>query len=292
MDMTGGEQEICTAIRRRVAAEGITPETLAAFQRLVYEHYRRHPRSFPWRETRDPYRILVSEVMLQQTPVERVRDTFTAFVAAFPDFASLARASLQEVLAAWQGLGYNRRAVALNRTAQEVVQRFDGVLPSDEATLRSLPGIGPYTAAAVRAFAFDRPAVVIDTNIRAVFIHCFLGEASKVSDAALRPLVEQSMDREHPRDWYSALMDFGALVKQRHPNPSRKSAHYSRQTPFEGSNRQVRGRILKAVLAEPGISREDLADALGVSLHRVTPLVDQLKREGFIAEERTGLRIA
>lgn len=289
--MTDGQQDICGALRRRVAAEGITSGTIAAFRRLVYEYYGNHRRSFPWRETTDPYAILVSEVMLQQTPVERVRGTFTAFMATFPDCASLAQASLRQVLAVWQGLGYNRRAVALYRASQEIIQRFGGMIPSDEATLRSLPGIGPYTAAAVRAFAFNQPAVVIDTNIRAVFIHCFFGEASKVSDETIRPLVEQSMDRENPRDWYSALMDLGAMIKQRHSNPSRKSAHYARQTPFEGSTRQVRGRILKAVLAEPGMDREGLATAVGAPLQRVTSIVDQLVQEGFVVEEEGRLHI-
>jgi A/G-specific adenine glycosylase len=270
----------------------MTPDAIKRFQEVVYAYFSEHGRSFPWRGTADPYQILVSEIMLQQTQVDRVRDKYVEFIAAFPTLFDLAQASLQQVLERWQGLGYNRRAIALHAAAQEVIERFDGVIPGEEAALQSLPGIGPYTAAAVLAFAFNRPTVVIDTNIRAVFIHCFFNEPSNIRDAELRPLIEQTMDRLSPRTWYAALMDFGALLKKEVTNPSRHSAHYARQPPFEGSDRQLRGRILKEVLARSEVTIPVLLTTVEGPEPRVLALIDQLVAEGFFVRICDRIRIA
>ncbi len=271
------------ALGKRFAAEGFSPAVAALLRGIVYGHYRRHRRELPWRETRDPYAVLVSEVMLQQTQVERVTGKFREFMAAFPDFAALASAPLQQVLACWQGLGYNRRAVSLKRCAELVTERWGGVLPAAAEELQTLPGVGPYTARAVAAFAFDLPTAFIETNIRAVFIHLLFPGAEKVHDRELLPLVEVSLDREHPREWYSALMDFGAFLKRENPNPSRRSAHHVRQSPFKGSNREVRGMILRSVLDRPGITAGELADCLGKGVDLVEVNLRQLCEEGFLA---------
>ncbi len=271
------------ALGKRFAAEGFSPAVAALLRGIVYGHYRRHRRELPWRETRDPYAVLVSEVMLQQTQVERVTGKYREFMAAFPDFAALASAPLQQVLACWQGLGYNRRAVSLKRCAEAVMERWGGELPASAEVLQTLPGVGPYTARAVAAFAFDLPTVFIETNIRAVFIHLLFPDAEKVHDRELLPLVEASLDREHPREWYSALMDYGAFLKREHPNPSRRSAHHVRQSPFRGSNREVRGRLLKAVLHSPGLTVAELADRLGTDFERVERNLRQLCDEGLLA---------
>ena len=222
---------------------------ITIFRREVWEFYRAHGRRLPWRETSDPYAVLVSELMLQQTQVSRVFPKFEAWMARFPDVRSLAEASLSEVLAFWNGLGYNRRAVYLQKAACEVCDRFGGNFPRSEEELRSLPGVGAYTAGAVSAFAFGTPSVFIETNIRTVFIHRFFSDIQeKIDDSQILPLVRQTLDRENPREWYYALMDFGAELKRTVPNPGRKSKHYAKQSKFEGSFRQAlsaRGFVLR-----------------------------------------------
>ncbi|GFE59258.1 A/G-specific adenine glycosylase [Geobacter sp. AOG1] len=270
--------------KRRATSIQLTPDQVAALRGLIYDHYRANPRPLPWRDTTDPYPILVSEIMLQQTQVDRVREKYVAFLATFPDLATLAAAPLPAVLTAWQGLGYNRRAIALHRCAQTVMAEHDGRLPAEIATLETLPGIGPYTARAIAAFAFRQPTVFIETNIRTVFIHQFCHDRHGVHDREILPLVEQVLDRDNPRDWYYALMDYGVMLKKAHPNPGRRSAHHVRQSPFKGSNRELRSRILKQVLAVPACTAAELAAMLGVEPAAVEKNLVQLAREGFIVE--------
>ena len=170
------------------------------------------------------------------------------FLSAFPTFRSLARAALPDVLQRWQGLGYNRRAKALRRTAMEVVSSYAGKLPSSHDTLCTLPGIGPYTASAIRAFAFDQPAVFIETNIRTVFLHFFFPESNEVHDRSLLAIVEETLPRKAFREWFYALMDYGAYLKAEGYSLNKQSSHYRPQTRFEGSLRQVRGKIIRELL--------------------------------------------
>jgi len=236
----------------------------------------------PWRETRDPYRILVSEIMLQQTQVDRVRGKYESFLEAFPDLAALASAPLDRVLAGWQGLGYNRRAVALHRGARILRQEHRGLVPDDTAALVALPGIGAATAASIRAFAFDAPVVFIETNIRRVFIHEFFPGREAVADAELLPLVAAALDRRSPREWYYALMDYGAALARRVPNPNRRSRNYARQSRFEGSDRQLRGAILRALVGGAALTAAGVARAAGGDSERVLRLLGDLEREGFV----------
>lgn len=259
--------------------------TVEEFRALVYGHYRQQGRALPWRQTRDPYAIVVSELMLQQTRVDRVRDKYTEFLTVFPDFATLAGADLSRVLSVWQGLGYNRRAIALYRMSQVVVQRFDATLPANLNALESLPGIGPYTARAVAAFAFELPFPFVETNIRSVFIHHFFPEREEIHDREILPLVEWSLDRANPREWYYALMDLGAALKKEFGNPNRKSAHHVRQAPFLGSNRQRRSLLLKEILGTPGVTGAELARRLAADAEVLAANLQQLQREGFIREE-------
>ncbi len=216
----------------------------------------------PWRETSDPYLILVSEIMLQQTQVERVRNRYPEFITTFPDVRSLADAPLADVLRCWQGLGYNRRAIALKRSAEEVVLRFNGQIPGVVADLESLPGIGHYTARAVAAFGFGIAEPLIETNIRTVFLHLFFHGRDAVTDREILPLVTVTLDRSNPREWYYALMDYGAMLKRHHLNPGRRSRHHVRQSAFEGSNRQLRSRLLQTVLKRPGVCTATLVDLI------------------------------
>jgi A/G-specific adenine glycosylase len=262
-----------------------TEVEIAGFRQLIYEYYRSQGRRLPWRETFDPYAILVSEVMLQQTGVERVREKYREFLAAFPGFDQLACAELSAVLSVWQGLGYNRRAVSLRLCAQAVSGNFAGRLPREIGTLETLPGIGPYTARAVAAFAFGEPTPFIETNIRSVFIHHFFPGREGVKDSEIMPLVERTLDREQPRDWYYALMDFGAMLKKTSANPSRKSAHHVRQSPFRGSNREQRSLILRSILAAPGVTEAELVVNLAAEDASVRRNLKKLEREGFIRLE-------
>ncbi len=275
-----------------VAREGVTERTIRRFRAMVYHHFAANPRPLPWRETGNPYHILVSEIMLQQTRVERVLEKYRLFLAAFPDFDSLSRAPLQEVLGAWQGLGYNRRAISLKETARHVVERFAGSLPASPEALKTLPGIGDYTAAAIAAFAFCRPVPLIETNVRTVFIHCFFHDRVGVRDSEILPLVESTLDSGNPREWYYALMDFGVMLKRQMLNPSRRSAHHTRQSPFEGSDRQIRGKILRVLLGEPSSSREKIVGLIGGDAERIARIMEQLEKENFIIQRRRKYFIA
>ena len=246
----------------------------------------------PWRETRDPYHILVSEIMLQQTQVDRVRAKYDEFLAAFPDLAALAAASFDRVLAAWQGLGYNRRAMFLHRTARIIVREHRGRVPDDIAALLALPGIGAATAASIRAFAFDAPVVFIETNIRRVFIHEFFPGREEVTDADLLPLVAAALDRRSPREWYYALMDYGAALARQVPNPNRRSRSYVRQSRFEGSDRQVRGAILRALVGGSALTGSGIVRAAGGDGERVLLLLANLEREGFVQRDGRRFKIA
>jgi A/G-specific adenine glycosylase len=263
----------------------LTPQRIKLFQQRIYDHYRKNGRALPWRRTHDPYKILLSELMLQQTQVKRVIEKYREFLHRFPSIESLTRAPLRAILEAWQGLGYNRRALALKRLASIVVDRYDGRIPRTIEALETLPGVGAATAAAVCAFAFDRPVVFIETNIRSVFIHFFFRDREAVKDSEILPLIAQTLDAKRPRQWYYALMDYGAMLKERQPNPSRRSAHYTRQSPFEGSRRQVRGKILKAVVAHPGISEAALVKEINRKEEMVRHVLEQLRKEGFIGKK-------
>ncbi|MBU4357635.1 MAG: A/G-specific adenine glycosylase [Proteobacteria bacterium] len=239
-------------------------------------------RSLPWRKTRDPYRILVSEVMLQQTQVERVIGKYLQFIKTFPDFSSLAQASLSDVLNTWQGLGYNRRAIALRASAEIVMEKYKGKLPELPEELAKLPGIGKYTSAALSVFAFQRPAIFIETNIRRVFLHFFFREREDVKDSEILALVENTIDRENPREWYYALMDYGVMLKKSYENPNRRSAHYRKQEPFHGSNRQARGKVLKLVLEKREITQKEITAELAVPSEKIVNALKQLLQEGFL----------
>jgi len=258
------------------------PREIRRFRKLVYDYYKRNKRKLPWRKTRDPYKILLSELMLQQTQVARVIEKYKEFFRQFPTIESVSRAPLRDVLEAWQGLGYNRRALALKRLADIIVDDYGGSIPPDIEALKALPGVGAATAGAVCAFAFNKPAVFVETNIRSVFIHHFFHDREGVKDGEILPLVAQTLDAKRPRWWYYALMDYGVVLKERHPNPSRRSAHYTKQSPFEGSLRQVRGMILRALVKDPGITEAALVKAINRDVDQVGKCLRQLCTEGFV----------
>lgn len=308
MPSSAASQSTFDAFRSRVRTEGV---------RLY--------RDLPWRRTRNPYEIWLSEVMLQQTQVARVEGRWPQWLDRFPSVEALAAASVADVLEAWQGMGYNRRALALKSAAEKIICEHHGEFPHETRALTALPGIGPATAQGIRAFAFDLPGVYLETNVRSVFLHEFYPGAVGVPDRELVPLIEaccpasgqdapdegasdaafaapQDAD-DTPRSWYYALLDYGAHLKATLPNPSRRSASHVRQSRFEGSRRQKRAELVRILLA----ARDDDDEALGLSagdlLERldaheasagrpaveravVEELLQGLAKEGFCREER------
>jgi A/G-specific adenine glycosylase len=264
---------------------------IGQFQATVYRNYHLQGRSFPWRETSDPYHILVSEIMLQQTQTERVIVKYGPFIATFPDFQTLLEAPIKNILIVWQGLGYNRRVLNLKSIAQKVVTEHKGRLPAIREELTALPGIGQATAGSILAFAFNIPIAFIETNIRRVFIHFFFADRDIVNDGEILPLVDATLDRRNPRQWYYALMDYGVMLKGASANLNRKSAHYQRQSPFEGSERQVRGRIIKALISCREASPMQLSATLHIDLARITSKLLELEREGLLERFGDGYRI-
>lgn len=248
------------------------------FQELVWDYYHDHRRAMPWREDTNPYWVVVSEVMLQQTQVSRVLEKFPQFIKKFRSFKELAEAPPAEVIIAWQGLGYNRRALNLQKLAQTIGDK----LPSEPEELIKLPGIGPGTAGSIAAFAYDAPVVFIETNIRRVFIHHFFEGQEGINDKQLLPLVKEALDTEHPREWYYALMDYGTHLAKTVPNPNRRSKHHVVQSKFEGSDRQIRGAVLRALVNE-NLSIEELAEQAQCSdLGRLRSVLRGLLQDGLI----------
>jgi A/G-specific adenine glycosylase len=269
-------------VRHEYELQGLTPPVIAAFRRIICRHYRSRGRDLPWRRTMDPYCILVSEFMLQQTRVETVQGHYLRFIERFPDFSTLASATFPEVLREWKGLGYNRRARALLQTARQVVAEHGGVLPKEEVILRSFPGIGRTTAAAVRAFAFNQPVVFLETNIRTVFIYFFFPEQDEITDRDILPLVEATIPSYGYREWYNGLMDYGVELKKQVGNLNRRMHSYRAQPRFAGSDRQLRGRILSCLMEHLKQPEERIQELTGIPTDRLKFLLSAMEREGFL----------
>jgi A/G-specific adenine glycosylase len=280
------------------------------FKKIIWTHYAEHRRSFPWREraremTDDEwtYRVVISEIMLQQTQAPRVVEKFNSFMKKFPDFPALAHAPLRNVLAEWQGLGYNRRGLYLKKLAETVVEKYGGKgknLPRDKAALTELPGIGPHTAGSILAFAWNIPEPFIETNIRTVYIHFFFKNKKAVDDRDIYSLVAQTIDTKNPREWFFALMDYGVHLKQlaretrrTHgtQDPAKRSRHYKKQSAFKGSNRELRAIILKIILEKPknnGISvifDDVMKKNIAAPVEAILKNLAALEREGFIQKK-------
>lgn len=259
------------------------------FRDIVWDYYRDHARVMPWREQPTPYNVVVSEFMLQQTQVARVEPKFLEWVKLWPDFADLAMAPVAEVLAAWKGLGYNRRALRLQEVARIVVEKYEGALPTSQEELVALPGVGPGTAGAIMAYAWNQPAVFIETNIRRVFLHHFFSDQADVPDSELMPLIAAAIDWELPREWYWALMDYGTHLKSQVVNPNRRSRHYTRQSKFEGSHRRLRGLLLERALAGETLLPNTPIE--NYDLESIGRALRELAKEGFLVPAGDGFTI-
>lgn len=277
-------------------------------QRVVLDWYADEGRCLPWRNVDDAYAVLVSEFMLQQTQVSRVVPLFEAFLTKWPTPASLAAASRADVLRAWQGLGYNRRAVALHRAAQAVVEHHDGAVPGDLDALLSLPGVGPYTARAVLAFAFGRDVAPVDTNIRRVILRSVVG--APLTGRALQMAADDAVPAGRGRDWSAALMDLGSRYCTSRPactscpiavrcawaqaggaDPAESAPRSRSAMPFVGSNRYHRGRLLDALrngaVARPAIA----AAAMLGDADAAQTLAAGLVRDGLAEWDADDLRL-
>lgn len=265
-------------------------QTTAKFNELLWDFYAQNGRLLlPWRQPEadgsfNPYKILVSELMLQQTQVARVTPKFNEFLMKFPTVDTLAQAPLSDVLKVWSGLGYNRRAKFLWQAAQRIQDQGGGIFPTSLEALVLLPGVGPNTAGAIMAYAYNQPVVFIETNIRTVYIHHFFADQTDVPDKAIRELVAATLDHEHPREFYWALMDYGTHLKQTIGNASRHSKSYSKQSKFEGSRRQVRGQVLRT-LAQGAMTTPELA--ADIADERLEAVLQDLLKEGLI-QQRDG----
>ena len=264
------------------------------FQEVVMSFYHDHARTaLPWRTNTSDYYVAVSEIMLQQTQVDRVVPFFNTWMQQFPDWEALAVSSQVTVLKHWKGLGYNSRALRLQKLAQTVAEEHAGRLPADYEILKKLPGIGPYTAGAIMAFVYNKPVVMIETNIRRVFLYHFFKGLENIHDRDILELVAKTLPDKNIRDWYWALMDYGShlgrelKVNGKKYNPNTTSRHYTKQSKFIGSDRQIRGRVLEILLSQKDhtitltMLYKKLLD-LTNDRDRIDSIVQGLIRESFI----------
>lgn len=263
--------------------------TTRDFQDLIWEKGRELYRDMPWRQDTRPYYVMVSELMLQQTQVVRVIPKFEAFIAAFPDEKTLAGASLADVLRRWQGLGYNRRAKYLHDAARVIMDEYNGVWPETVEQLVRLPGIGPNTAGAIMTYAFNSRALFIETNVRTVYFHHFFPDEEGVKDGQIRTLLEETVDSEHPREFYWALMDYGSWLKANGVKNISRAHGYKKQSPLEGSVRQMRGAIV-AALADSDLEESVLQQAVRAD-NRFTPALEGLVRDGLVVRNQDILHL-
>jgi A/G-specific adenine glycosylase len=256
----------------------------AEFRKTIYAHYKKAGRDFPWRGKVSPWGVMVSEFMLQQTQTDRVVPFYEKWMKKWPKIEDMANASMEDALREWNGLGYNRRGYFLKKSAEMICRDFDGRIPGVPQNLIHLPGVGPYIAGAIACFAYNYPAVFIETNIRSTVIYFYFPEKEDIKDNEIKPILEKTLDRENPRKWYYALMDYGAQLKKNVENPGRKSAHYVKQAPFEGSSRQKRGKILRTLLTFGPGNVEDIEMATEIKEEELYKILLTLEKESLVAE--------
>lgn len=258
-----------------------SPQDITLFREKIWGFYHANGRAMPWRDAPTPFNVFLSEMMLQQTQVERVIPKYNAFLYTCDDFELLAELPQSTVLSLWSGLGYNRRALYLHRAANIIVSDHDNKLPDEVDVLTNLPGIGVNTAGAICAYVFNKPVVFVETNIRTVYIdHFFHDKDVDISDTIIKDLVERTLDMEHPREWYWALMDYGSYLKKQGRAQIQRSAHYKKQSVFAGSAREMRGKIIKILVGGP-----QNIETLKISVdadQRFDAALQSLKRDGLI----------
>ncbi len=268
---------------------------IAKFQKVVWDYYQPYGRHVMlWRRPEpdgsfDPYKIMVSELMLQQTQVARVTPKFVAFLKKFPTVQALATAPLGEVLQLWSGLGYNRRAKFLWQAARKVTLEWRGTFPTSTHELQKLSGIGLSTAGAIAAYAFNQPVIFAETNIRTAVIHHFFADQTGITDSSIREILGQVIDHTHPREFYWALTDYGAYIKRTVGNLNTLSKSYTKQSAFSGSKRQIRGELIRLLTIRP--YRLEEIEAV-IPDKRLRMVAEELVTEGFIQQDNRTLRLS
>ena len=257
----------------------IKTKRVRQFQRMIFSWWSKNRRDLPWRETRDPYKILVSEVMLQQTQVSRVLPKYEEFLFYFPDVYALSRASSARVLRVWKGMGYNRRALYLKKTAVAVTGLYHGEFPKSESELIKLPGLGKYTARALLVFAFENNIAMVDTNIRQIITHFFYDGESQ-SEKIIQETADAILPSGRSWDWHQALMDYGALALPKTKRPAKK------YVPFRESARYFRGQVID-MLRDGAVSQRDLAREFQLKYGKdgvfTRNIIASLRKDGLIA---------
>lgn len=284
-----------------------TAEVVSFHQTLTEYYYEAGRHDLPWRSPEqdgsfDPYKVFISEVMLQQTQAGRVTPKYAEFLERFPAVHDLASAPLSSVLIAWSGLGYNRRAKYVWQAARMVEDEYAGVFPDSSKELQQLPGVGPNTAGAVLAYAYDEPAIFIETNIRTVIIHHFFKQKTAVTDKSILEVLGSIVPKIHdaeamhmqgailgPREFYWAMMDYGTFLKKTVGNLNRVSKHYAKQTSFKGSKREIRGHVIR-LLSDKAVSWSDMRKA--IPDERLDEVLRGLESEGLIVVKSSALRLA
>jgi len=266
--------------------EEIPSEKITLFQDKIFSFYKHNKRDLPWRHTTDPYKILLSELMLQQTQVSRVTHYYHQWIERWPTIDALATTSLPEVLQMWMGLGYNRRAVHLHTTACIIVTQFNSDVLRAMQQYKTLPGIGRYTSQAVLIFSTNADLVTVDTNIRRILIREFDLHPT-VSDADLWTLAQHCLPPGRSREWHNALMDYGALHLTARKTGIKPKTQQSR---FEGSDRQIRAQILRCLL-QKSLSLSELENTLHLTQDRLQPILEKMMREHLIVQKGTIYRL-
>ncbi len=263
----------------------LSEKKIKEFQTKILKWYKVNKRDFPWRKTTDPYHILISEIMLQQTQAQRVVGYYEKFIKRFPKLVDLAKAKNPGVLKIWSGLGFNNRAIRLKEIAKTIAIDLNGKFPQEQDELLKLKGIGDYTSAAILAFAFNKRVAVVDTNIRRVLIH-ELHLNQNISPKRLSEIALSIIPKSKSRIWHNALMDYGALaatVKQTQIKSK------SKQSPFKGSEREVRGKILKLLLEKRNVAKSDLTEL--IQHKNVYEIIEKMKEDGLLSERKSVVSI-
>lgn len=253
-----------------------------AFQHKILVWYEQNKRDLPWRHTTNPYRIMVSEIMLQQTQVDRVIPKYEAFLKAFPNIWDLAEAPTSQVLELWSGLGYNGRAIRLQEAAKIICKRYSGQVPKNRDALLDLPGIGPYTANAILSFACNLPYPCMDTNIRRIILH-ELKLSEKTSAEHLYAIAESLIPEGLSRDWHNALMDYGSSMLTTKATGIKP---LTTQSKFFHSRRWYRGQILKLLVKEKELTIKELAQRLEKSSEEIEDIAKELEKNKLIARKK------
>jgi len=267
----------------------LSAKRIKFFQKSIFTWWTIHKRDLPWRHTRDPYRIMVSEVMLQQTQVSRVLAGYREFIERYATVSDLAQATPADVLRIWKGMGYNRRAMYLLRAAKAIVEIYHGKFPVSEEELIKLPGLGKYTARAILVFAYAQEVPLVDTNIRQIITHFFFnGEPQK--ESVIEEVAGQLIPPAKSWEWHQALMDYGALAMQ---NAKCQMLNKKKKTiPFRDSNRFYRGRIVDR-LREGDMRESKLTSELEKKYEKsndfLKAILQGLEADGLISRSKTGI---